>query len=154
MQIRTAVLATLLLLSGGRGIYLAIVQDRALVQMRLPESPWLDAMNWLRGQPEHWHVLADPGHAWKYGVAVRLAAERDTVLESGKDTALAMYDRSVAMRVAERASALGDFDRLTAADARVLDQRFDVDVLVAEREQPVELPVLYQNNRFVIYDLR
>ena len=154
-QIRAVTLAVLLLIAGGRGVYLLdIAQDRSLIQMRLPGSPWLEAMNWLRGQPKHWHVLADPGHAWKYGVAVRLAAERDTVLESGKDTALAMYDRTVAMRVAERASALGEFDRLTAADARILDQRFDVDVLVTERRQPIELPVLYQNDRFVIYDLR
>jgi hypothetical protein len=111
-------------------------------------------MTWLRGQPKDWHVLADPGHAWKYGVAVRLAAERDTVLESGKDTALAMYDRAVAMRVAERASALGEFERLTSADARVLQQRFAADVLVTEQRQPLELPVLYRNQRFVIYDLR
>ena len=155
LQVRAAVLTILLLFSGGRGVYLvAVAQDRDLVQMRVPHGPWLDTMEWLRTQPKGWHVVADPGHAWKYGVAVRLAAERDTLLESGKDTALAMYDRSVAMRVVERASALGDFDRLTASDARALGRRFAADVLVAERRHPIDLPVLYQNERFVVYDLR
>ena len=53
-------------------------------------------MNWLRAQPVNWHVLADPGHAWKYGSSVRVAARRDTLLESGKDSSMAMYDRDLA----------------------------------------------------------
>jgi hypothetical protein len=99
-------------------------------------------------------VLADPQHAWKHGVSVRVAALRDTVLEVSKDSALAMYDRAIAMRVADRAAALADFDRLTTAGARALDARYDVDALVVEHPASVELPVLYRNARFVIYDLR
>ena len=33
------------------------------------------------------HVLADPGHAWKYGTSVRVSAERDVWLEDVKDSA-------------------------------------------------------------------
>ncbi len=43
-------------------------------------------MDWLKAAPPAWYVLADPGHAWKYGVSVRLAAEKDTLVEAGKDT--------------------------------------------------------------------
>ena len=155
-QIRAAALGVLLLFSVGRGVFLltGAQSDRALVQLRLPQGTWLDAMAWLRGQPKTWHVLADPGHAWKYGIAVRLGAERDTLLESGKDSALAMYDRGVAMRVAERTSAIGDFERLSADRVRALDELFALDALVAESRQHLDLPVLYRNERFVIYDLR
>jgi hypothetical protein len=112
-------------------------------------------MRWLREQPAHWHVLADPGHAWKYGVSARLAAEKDTVLELGKDSALAMYDRSIAMRVAERAAALGAYADLTAADLRALDARYELDAVIMEAAfPPAPLPELYRNSDFVIYDLR
>ncbi len=36
--------------------------------------------------------LADPGHAWKYGSSVRLAAGRDLFLEEVKDVALAVLE--------------------------------------------------------------
>jgi hypothetical protein len=152
--VRAATLGALVLFSAGRGIFLVSQPGRALVQIDLAAGPWVDAMQWLRTQPKTWHVLADPGHAWKYGVAVRLAAERDTLLETGKDTALAMYDRGIAMRVAERMQAIGDFERITAAEARALDDRFDLDAIIVEERQRLELPVLYRNERFVVYDLR
>jgi hypothetical protein len=87
--------------SVARGYYLVEVDqpERRLVTVDLPDTPWVDAMRWLATQPTDWHVLADPGHAWKYGVSVRVAANRDTLLESVKDSAIAIYDRGVAMRV-------------------------------------------------------
>jgi hypothetical protein len=151
-----AVTCALLLASIGRGYYLLEVlqEDRQLVTRSFPATPWTDAMAWIRAQDGQWHVLADPGHAWKYGVSVRLAAERDTVLESVKDSALAIYDRNVAARVAERAAALTDFDRLTTARAQRLDAQYHLDVVVVESAHVLDLPVLYRNTRFVVYDLR
>jgi hypothetical protein len=115
----------------------------------------MDAMTWLRAQPSKWHVLADPGHAWKHGTSARLAAEKDTVLEIGKDSALAMYDRTIAMRVAERAAALGAYAALTTDELRRLDAKYDVDVAIvdaADARHP--LPELFRSAQFVIYDLR
>ena len=68
------------------------------------------------------HVLADPGHGWKYGTSVRVSAERDVLLEEVKDSALAIYSRDVAARVVERTQAIGDFASLTADRARELGQ--------------------------------
>jgi hypothetical protein len=151
-QIAVAVLAALAI---GRGGYLAFVQEgRRLVTISLPQSRWIDAMDWLKGQPSGLYVLADPGHAWKYGVSVRLAAEKDTLVEAGKDTALAIYDRNIAMRVADRLSAVSDFDRLTPASARSLRARYGLDVVIVDAARPLDLPVLYRNPEFVIYDLR
>ena len=56
-------------------------------------------------------MLADPGHAWKYGTSVRVSAARDVFLEEVKDSALAIYSRDVASRVVERTAAIGDFAR-------------------------------------------
>ena len=154
-RIRTAVVGALALLSAARGFYVLRVETgRPLVEYRLPASDWTDGMNWLRGQPASWHVLADPGHGWKYGSSVRLAALKDTLLESGKDTSMAMYDREVALRVVDRAAALADFDRMTTSDVRRLDERFALDAVIAEAGRALELPVLYRNRQFVIYDLR
>ena len=83
---------------------------------------------------------------------MRVAAGRDVYLEEVKDTAMAMYSRRVAMRVAERIGAIGDFGALTPASARALAERFDLDVLVTERA--LDLPVAYRNARFSIYRLR
>jgi hypothetical protein len=152
---RVALLVVLGALSLTRGAYvLTIETGRPLVQRTLPETPWTDAMNWLSRQPSSAHVLADPGHAWKYGVGIRQAASKDTFLESIKDSAMAMYDREVAMRVAERSAASTGFDMMTTGDVRALDDRYGFDLFVVEGGRPFELPVLYRNARFVIYDLR
>ncbi|HUF47623.1 MAG TPA: hypothetical protein VMM93_07370 [Vicinamibacterales bacterium] len=151
-----AVVVTLAVLSAGRGAYLLTVEhaERGLVTRALPATAWVDAMRWVAAQPIDWHVLADPDHGWKYGVSVRAAGLRDTVLETGKDTAMAMYDRDVALRVADRLTALSDFERLSTADLRRLDDRYDLDVAVLSRHMTMDLPVLYQNDQFVVYDLR
>ena len=139
----------------GRGAYVLRVEaDRTLVQPSLPQTTWIEALSWLDTQPTSWFVLADAGHAWKYGVSVRVGAHRDTLLELGKDSSMAMYDRDVAMRVKERASALADFDGLDAAGFRALASRFGLDVLVDRRTRALALPVLHQNADFAVYDLR
>ena len=143
----------LLAASLGRGGYL-LSQGRRLISMDLPRSPWTEAMDWLNAAPADWYVLADPGHAWKYGVSVRLAAAKDVLVETGKDTALAMYDREVAMQVGERLTALRDFDALGAADFRAIAARYGVDVLIVERTHRLELAELYGNQQFVVYRLK
>jgi hypothetical protein len=143
----------LLALSIGRGAYVMLIEhpERALFATSVPESPWLEAMRWLRQQPLDTHVLADPGHGWKYGTSVRVAAERDVFLEEVKDAALAIYSRDVAVRVVERINAIGDFTQLTADRARELATRYDLDYLVTTAELP--LPVAHANSQFRIYSL-
>jgi hypothetical protein len=151
-----AVVGVLIVFSAGRGVYLLTIEHpaRQLVQVSLPDTPWVEAMTWVGEQPGSWHVLADPGHAWKYGASVRAAAGRDTLLESTKDSAMALYDRDIAGRVAERTAALGDFPSLGTEDVRRLAAAYALDVLVAEVTHRFDLPVLYRNAGFVVYDLR
>ena len=144
----------LVTLAVGRGAYVMFVErpERALFEVRLVESPWQDAMRWMQGQPRDAHVLADPGHAWKYGTSVRVAAERDVFLEDVKDSALAIYSRDVAIRVVDRTRAIGDFSALTAERARALARQYNLDFLITEADLP--LPVLYRNVQFRIYALQ
>jgi hypothetical protein len=152
---RFAVVTLLLLLSAGRGYFVLHETGRPLIQMNATQGPWRDAMRWLETQPVTWHVLADPAHALKYGISVRAAAFRDTPLESGKDPAMAMYDRHLARRVAERSAALAGFDDWTsAADVMPLDARYNLDVFIDRADRRFDLPVLFQNDGFVVYDLR
>ena len=149
-----AVAMALILLAAGRGVYVMLVErpERPLFEVRLPDSPWQDAMAWLARQPVDAHVLADPGHSWKYGTSVRVSAQRDVLLEEVKDSALAIYSRDVAARVVERTQAIGNFTALTADGARQLALRYDLDYLVTEAD--LALPVAYHNTQFRIYSLR
>jgi hypothetical protein len=151
-----AVVAALAITSTARGYYLLEVwqPERQLVTIDLPDTEWMDAMRWLKTQPSDMHVLADPGHAWKYGTSVRVGAHRDTLLESVKDSAIALYSRPIAERVAVRGRDLVDFDRLSTLRARALATQYDLDVVVVESAHVLALPELYRNARFVIYDLR
>ena len=144
----------LVVIAASGGMYLMLVErpDRPLFETRLADSPWEDAMLWIKRQPIDVHVLADPGHAWKYNTSVRVAAERDVYLEEVKDSALAIYSRDVAQRVVERTGALGDFTALTAEHARDLAARYDLDYLVTTADLP--LKVAYRNRQFRIYSLR
>jgi hypothetical protein len=150
-----AVLAcALLCIATARGAWVTWVEHpgRPVLQAGIPNDDWQDAMSWLRRQAPSTHVLAHPSHAWLYPTSVRVAAGRDVYLEEVKDAAMAMYSRRVAMRVAERFLAIGDFDSLTPASARALAGRFGLDVLVTERA--LDLPLAYRNARFSIYRLR
>jgi hypothetical protein len=109
-------------------------------------------MLWLARQPVDTHVFADPGHAWKYGTSVRVAARRDVLLEEVKDSALAIYSHDVAGRVVDRINAIGDFTLLTADRARELGRRFDLDYLVTDAD--LDLPLAYRNTQFRIYSLQ
>ncbi len=152
---RAAVVACVLLaLSIGRGTYVILVEhpERSLFQVHLPDTPWDDAMGWMARQPSDVHVLADPGHAWKYGTSVRVSAGRDVFLEEVKDSALAIYSRDVAVRFVERAPLLENFPSLTVERARALADRYDLDYLVTEAD--LALPVVYRNTQFGIYSLK
>ena len=69
-------------------------------------------------------MLADSGHAWRYGTSVRVSAGRDVFLEETKDSAIAIYSRDVAVRVVERIGALGDLSTRGTADVQRLGERY------------------------------
>ena len=149
-----AIALALAVLSVARGIYILEVErpDRALFALRVPSTPWKDAMEWLARTPLDTHVLADPGHAWKYGTSVRVAAGRDVFHEEVKDTAVAIYSRDVAVRVIDRSTALGRFDELTELRARQLAGQYNLDYLVTSAA--LSLPVTHRAPPFTIYSLR
>jgi hypothetical protein len=153
-RVARAVALVLVLVSLSRGTYIMLVErpDRALFSVHLTESPWEDAMRWLSHQSVDTHVLADPGHSWKYGTSVRVSAVRDVFLEDVKDSAIAIYSRDVAQRVVERAAAIGDFTTLTPDRARALAAKYDLDYLVTEAR--LDLQERYENTQFRIYALR
>jgi hypothetical protein len=149
-----AVALVLAVISIARGVYILQVEraERSLFAFAIPQSPWKDAMDWLARAPRDAHVLADPGHAWKYGTSVRVAARRDVFHEEVKDTAVGIYSRDVAMRVTDRSRALGPFDQLTAERARLLAAEYHLDYLITTTALP--LPPAYTNRQFTIYRLR
>ncbi len=142
--------------SAARGYYLLEVDqpERQLVRIDLPDTQWMDAMRWLATQPSDWHVLADPGHAWKYGISVRVGANRDTLIESVKDSAIAIYNRTIAMRVADRVFFTSEYDQMSIIRLRTLDEKYDLDVAVVTASSALDLPLLYRNAEFAIYDVR
>jgi hypothetical protein len=133
---RAQVLLWLLLaFSVVRSGWVALVEhrDRPMVTLTLPADDWTRVMAWAQSQPAGVHVLADPGHAWRFGTPLRYGGQ-DVFLEEVKDTAMAIYSRASAARVLERQSALGDFARLDEAAAGALAQRYRLDYLVIDRD--------------------
>ena len=151
--IRGGAVAAIALLAVMRGGYVMWVEHAGapVVQLGLPRDDWEDVMAWAARTPSDTHLLADPGHAWKYGTSARVAAERDVYLEEVKDVSLALYSREVAQRVVRRIRDLGDFNRLTPQQAEALASRYDLDYLISE--QPMPLPLAYHNQRFSVYAL-
>jgi hypothetical protein len=150
-----SVVALLALVAISRGWYvLAVETRRPLVQASLDDDAWRDVTRWLSTQPTNWHVLADPNHAVLFGSSIRVAAKRDTLVELGKDPAMAMYDEALARRTVERSAVLEGFDALTLERLRDLDARFELDVFLDTTSRSFPLPVLYRNQAFVVYDLR
>lgn len=149
-----AVVAIVAAIAVSRGAYVMFVEHagRPVVQLDLPQDDWRDAMRWASRTPSFTHLLVDPGHAWRYGSSVRVAAARDVYLEEVKDSAVAMYSRAVATRVIERIRDLGRFDTITEEEALRLAAKYDLHYLVSERD--MSLPLAYRNQRFRVYRLK
>jgi hypothetical protein len=152
---RAAIVACVLVaLSTVRGLYTCFVQfpDRKIFAVDVGHPEWREAMAWARATPPTTGWLADPVHAALYGSSVRAAGHRDVLLDAMKDSALAMYDRTIAMRVADRQRALRELPWDTPDGARALSQRYDLDYLVTSRS--LDLPVAYRAGSLTIYRLR
>ncbi len=155
---RAVTVAVLAAASLGRGVYVTVVDGgrrpggAAVARLGPAPTDWEQVMRWLQTTPVGSNVLADPGHAWRYGTSVRAGALRDVYLEEVKDSAIAIYSRDVAVRVADRIRALGPFDALTATHARALATEYALDYLVTERD--VDLPIAYRAGPFKVYRLR
>ena len=132
----------ILALSAARGVYSCFVQfpDRPIVSIDIPHPDWRDAMAWAQTTDPASGWLADPHHAALYGSTVRAAGHRDVLIDLLKDPAIAMYDRDVAMRLADRERALAALAWDTPDGARALARRYGLDYLVIDRE--LDLPLV------------
>jgi hypothetical protein len=148
------VAVVLIVASLARGSYSSVVQfpDRPIFSTDIAHTDWRDAMAWARTTDPGSGWLADPIHAAKYGSSLRAAGHRDVLLEQLKDHAIAMYDRDVAMRVADRERALTAVAWDTPEGARALARRFALDYLIIDRE--LELPLAHRAGSLFIYRIR
>ena len=147
-----AVALLVLAFSVARGVYVVNEAERPTVQLTIPDDDWGRVMAFARTTDKGSGWLADPLHAVIYGTSVRVAGERDVLVETVKDTALGMYDRRIAVRTDERIRAVNDYDALTADAARRLGQRYDLDYMVTARS--LELPLVFTSGDLRVYRLR
>ena len=152
-RLRFGVVALLVAAAVARGTWVSLAErrDRPLLAWSLPDDDWTRVIEWAASQPIRTHLLADPGHAWRYGTPLRYSG-RDVFLEEVKDTAMAIYSRESAARVIERQAALGDFSTLDGEHARALARRYRLDYLVIRGELP--LPEAHREGVFHVYALR
>jgi hypothetical protein len=152
---RPAIVAcAVLALTLTRGMYSGFVEfpDRALFAVDLRHDDWRDAMAFARTTDPASGWLADPLHAAKYGASLRAAGRRDVLLERLKDHAIAIYDRPIAMRVAERERVLSTIAWDTPDGARALARQYGLDYLVIDRV--LDLPLVHQSGSLYIYRIR
>jgi hypothetical protein len=148
---RTLALAALAF-SAARGVYVIVQAERPPVQLAIPDDDWGRVMAFARSTDKSSGWLADPLHAVLYGTSVRVAGERDVLVESVKDAALGMYDRRIAVRTGERIRAVGEYNELTADEARRLGARYDLDYMITERD--LDLPRAFTSGNLHVYRLR
>jgi hypothetical protein len=148
------VVAVVVLVSTLRGAYACFVEfpNRKVFALDIAHADWRDAMTWAQTTDPGSGWLADPMHAVVYGSSLRAAGHRDVLLERVKDRALAMYDRGIAMRVADRERALELLAWNTPDGARALARRFGLDYLVVDRE--LDLPLAHRAGSLFIYRIR
>jgi len=148
------VAAAVVAIALARGTYSSIIEfpDRSLFAVDIQHDDWREAMAYAKTTDPRSGWLADPLHAATYGSSLRAAGHRDVLIEPIKDHAIAIYDRSIAMRVADREKALSVLPWDTPDGARALARRYDLDYLVVDH--PVELPLAHQSGSLFIYRLR
>jgi hypothetical protein len=149
-QVAAVALAALSLV---RGTYVMTVlfPDRPVAQVDVLQDDWGRVMSWARTTAPDSGWLADPMHAAKYGTSLRVAGERDVLVEAVKDTAIGMYSRDIAMRTQERVAAAAEFGALTPERAQALGARYGLDYLVTEQALP--LPAAFESGALRVYRL-
>jgi hypothetical protein len=137
-----------------RGAYIMIERfpERYFVEFDVRDDDWGRTMAWARGTPHGTGWLAHPMHALRYGTSVRVAGQRDVLVEAVKDAAIGMYARDVAMRTEERIAAGNGFDHMTPDRARALGAQYALDYLVTE--QHLELPLAFESGALRVYLIR
>ncbi|HSJ97748.1 MAG TPA: hypothetical protein VLC53_11780, partial [Myxococcota bacterium] len=147
------VAAAIVIASIVRGGYVMAVlfPDRPVAQVDVRDDDWGRVMAWVRETPEGSGVIADPDHATRYGTSVRVAGERDVLVEAAKDTAIGMYSREIAMRTRERIAAAGEFHALSPAVARRLGAQYGLGLLITE--QSLALPIAFESGALRVYRL-
>lgn len=153
----TLVPLTLVVATCARGAYIVGAErgGQPLVQVALASNDWTDTMQWLRSNtPVSAHILADPGHAWKYGTSVRVGAQRDVFFEEVKDVAMALYSREAATRALTRIRALPSLGALDGGQLEALARRFNLDYLVGDKALTFAGEPIWQNGRFAVWQLR
>jgi hypothetical protein len=140
-------------LAAGRGGYILFHEhaERPLFSLHLADTPWHQAMRFVASLPKDAHILADSGHAWRYGTSVRVSGGRDVYLEETKDAAVAIYSRAVAARVVDRIRALGDLSQRTPEEIDRIGAQYGITHVVTE--QPLPRPPVFENARFHVYAL-
>jgi hypothetical protein len=137
-----------------RGVYVGVFEspERPTFAVDLPDDDWTRALRWVGDHtPSDAFVLADPGHTYKSGTAVRIGARRDVYLEEVKDVAMSMYSATTAARVQERIDRVAGFPDLPAAALQDLAAREGLTVLVTDGA--LELPVLHRSGAITVYRL-
>ena len=154
MTVRRAAVAIAVVAAVGRGVFVwgAEHAGNPIARVGFPQDNWTDVMQWISKTPPDTHVLADPGHAWRYGSSVRVTGERDVYLEEVKDLALALYSRDVAVEALRRIADVRGYESFSPEELRTFAARYDLDYLVAEHS--VDLPVVYRNDQFRVYALK
>jgi hypothetical protein len=147
-------LAAIVVFSVTRSAYIKFVKfpDRPIAELAIPDNDWGQVMSWARRTPIDSGWIADPYHAYTYGTSLRVAGERDVLVEGVKDAAIGMYERDVAMRTRERLAEIQPFDQMTPERARGLAARHGLDYLVTI--QLLDLPLAYSSGPLRVYRVR
>ena len=155
-SVRRGQLALLVIaaVSISRSAYVRFVRfpDRPIAEIGIADNDWGRVMAWARATPSGTGWLAHPGHAGKYGTSLRVAGERDVLVEAVKDTAIGMYERDVAIRTRDRIREVEEFDQITPDRARALAAQYGLDFLVTSAQ--LELPLAYSSGALRVYRLR
>jgi hypothetical protein len=156
VTMRRGQLAALLIVifSIGRSAYIKWVKfpERPIAEIGIADNDWGRVMAWARTTPRDSGWIADPAHAFQYGTSLRVAGERDVLVEGVKDVAIGMYERDVAIRTRDRLAEVQEFDKMTPERARALAARYGLDFLVTP--QALDLPLAYSSGSLRVYRLR
>ena len=137
-----------------RSAYIKFVKfpERPIAEIGIADTDWGRVMAWARTTPRDSGWIAHPSHASLYGTSLRVAGERDVLVEGVKDAAIGMYERDVAMRTHDRLADIDPFDRITPERARALGVRYGLEYLVTA--QSLDLPLAFADGSLRVYRLR
>ena len=129
--------------------FLSIHGYRMMARPAFSDGQWLDVQYWAQKNTSIYCSFLVPFSSRGF----RSVSER-TITGDYKDGALSFYSQDFASEWKHRRDELAQWQKMNENEIQLLEKKYNFDYIVEEIENKKRLPIVYQNSKYIVYDMQ